>query len=377
MKTEYSSPIGLTSQFRFCPNAFRVDMYKGCGFGCKYCFSNITNAHGHQGFGEAKIEKIKRLFSRAFESDEDTNSLTVELLRNRVPLHCGGKSDPFQQREWDTGLTYKLIEISNEYNYPICFSTKTANLPDRYFNILNPDIHAFQSSILGLSDSFSKAWETNTPTPRERVEFVKRLRDLGFWCSIRIQPLIDIDEALSLVSYVGNIPSYITVEHLKLLADNNAALFKLPKIYENIPFEKSPYNMRNLEIREDIKISNIDRIKKEANKNGVLVGVGDNDLHNLSQSRCCCGIDTINQYFSNYLKYNLIYFCTAKDNEIDFDSLWCPVQSVSDCFYSEKGNKVNPSYVENVNKYIKDNIELLNNKHAEKYVLGCSRIRLF
>ena len=241
---EYTSPIGLTSQFRFCPNAFRVDMYKGCSFGCKYCFTANSNAQGHQGFGEAKLKKIQNLFYKAFETDTK-NNLTIELLRHKTPLHCGGKSDPFQHREFTSKLTYGLIELCNKYEYPICFSTKTASLPNEYFDILNPQLHAFQISILGWSEQFVKLWETNTLSSQDRLDFVKLLRKLGFWCSIRIQPLIDIDEAKLLVKNASDIPSYITVEHLKLPADNNKALFNLPNADGD--FVKSPYNMRNIE----------------------------------------------------------------------------------------------------------------------------------
>ena len=110
---EYSSPIGLTSQFRFCPNAFRIDMYKGCDFGCSYCFSNSNNTHGHSGYAVANIKTIKNIFNKAFETDTKSDDLTIELLRNRVPLHCGGMSDPFQKREFELELTYKLIELTN------------------------------------------------------------------------------------------------------------------------------------------------------------------------------------------------------------------------------------------------------------------------
>ena len=32
----YHECMQLTSQFKFCPNAFRVDLYRGCDFGCAY-----------------------------------------------------------------------------------------------------------------------------------------------------------------------------------------------------------------------------------------------------------------------------------------------------------------------------------------------------
>ena len=86
----YSTPIGMTQQFRFCGNPFRVDLYKGCDFGCKYCFANSNMANGRGGLCEAKFTQIENLFIKAFEEDEETNNLTVELLRHKVPLHCGG-----------------------------------------------------------------------------------------------------------------------------------------------------------------------------------------------------------------------------------------------------------------------------------------------
>ena len=29
----YKYPMGLIQQFRFCGNAFRIDLYQGCSFG--------------------------------------------------------------------------------------------------------------------------------------------------------------------------------------------------------------------------------------------------------------------------------------------------------------------------------------------------------
>ena len=49
----YKYPIALTQQFRFCGNPFRVDLYKGCDFGCKYCFANSRNGGFRADFDEA------------------------------------------------------------------------------------------------------------------------------------------------------------------------------------------------------------------------------------------------------------------------------------------------------------------------------------
>ena len=375
----YSCPVMMTKQFRFCPNPFRVDLYKGCDFGCLYCFSNSNQSAGHDGFAVAKIKTIENLFKKAFESTEESSkNINVELLRHRVPLHCGGMSDPFQTREWHLHLTKQLIELSNKYEYPISFSTKTAHLPEEYFQLLNPKLHAFQVSIIGWDEEYIKKYETNTPTAQERLAFVKKLRDKGFWCSIRIQPCIDIEQAKKLVIAAGNIPSYITVEHLKIPNDNAEVKALFREEYQGSKFYKSINNMRNIEMYPTVKMENIRILKEIANSNGVLIGVGDNDLHHLSQSRCCCGIDLAGEAFQNYLKYNLTYMITG---ESEPSELWCPQCNCREIFYSQehKGEK-EIDYKQMVNEYLTKNEELVSNsEHQEisKKIFGVSRKKLF
>jgi len=328
MTDDYGSPLGLTSQFRFCGNPFRLDFYRFCSFGCKYCFARHIGGQEDFEYKYAKFEIIENYFKKAFESDEETKEIIVELLRHKVPIHVGGLSDPFQPVEFRLKLNYKLIELSNKYNYPLIFSTKQCYLPQEYWDILNPQIHAFQISCLGLDDEFAKKYEDNTPTPTQRINFLKELRSKGFWCSIRIQPLIDLDQAIKLCDVINGIASYVTVEHLKINTDN-------PEIKELFKDEIYRYKrtsiMRNLELDKETKINDIVELKKHLTK--TTVGVGDNDLHYLSDSRCCCGVDTINKNFENYLKYNLTYFTTERLGKVvkDDDQIWLPKCNCANC----------------------------------------------
>ena len=182
----YKYPLALTQQFRFCGNPFRLDFYKGCDFGCLYCFANARGGNICHQYAEADFSVIEKYINKAFESDKPTKNINVELIRNRVPFHIGGMSDPFQTREWEMKLNYKMIELSNKYEYPIIFSTKTAYLPDEYYEILNPKLHAFQVSLMGYDDDFIRDYETHTPTAKERIDFVKTLREKGLWVSVRL-----------------------------------------------------------------------------------------------------------------------------------------------------------------------------------------------
>lgn len=330
----YKYPIAITQQFRFCGNPFRLDLYKGCDFGCKYCFSNSRKGGSCSDFDVADFKVIEKMFSKALESDKDTRNINIELIRKHVPLHVGGLSDPFQTREFNAKyrLTYRLIELSNKYNYPLIFSTKTSDLPDEYFKILNSELHAFQISLMGYDNSFLKKYENNTPSAQQRISFIKKLKSKNFWVGIRIQPLINVEQAIMLCKEIDGVVDYITIEHLKIPTDN-VVVKEMFKDEVSSGDYKKPKNSRNLELSTDKKIKNIKKIKQYLHN--IPVGCGDNDIHYLSDSRCCCGIDTIkSKYFKNWLKYNLTYFSTGKQKEC-IDNLYVPKNNISSIFTSD------------------------------------------
>ena len=255
-----------------------------------------------------------------------------------------------------------MIELSNKYNYPLIFSTKQCDLPNEYWNILNPKIHAFQISLISANDEWIKKYEDNTPTATQRINFLKKLRSKGFWCSIRIQPMIDLEEGIKLCDIINGIANYVTIEHLKINTDNPVIkeLFK-----DEIHKYKRTSIMRNLELDKATKIQNINILKQHLDK--TTVGVGDNDLHFLSQSRCCCGIDTIGEAFNNYLKYNLTYFTTEhlSDKKIDEDkSIWIPQ---CNCSAALNGDCT----IKNVHSF-KDYVDNYCGKYNEFMCDGCS-----
>ena len=196
----YNKPMGITYQIGYCGNAFRVDTYKGCDFGCDYCFTKNNSYDNKRCFKLANMNFIKNNFRKAFDTNDEYDDIIVEMLRHRVPLHLGGMSDPFQKRENEHRITYKFLELTKKYNYPIIMSTKTAHLDDEYFNLLDPNIHAFQISLIGTDEDWIRSFEKNTPSPQERIEFIKELKSKGFWVSVRIQPLIDLEQANELMA---------------------------------------------------------------------------------------------------------------------------------------------------------------------------------
>ena len=319
---KYSNPLLPTSQFVMCGNCFRADTYKGCSFGCSYCFANNRGGKFERDFAVADVKLIRKWFDEAINKG-DVSNIKKEFLNRRVPIHLGGLSDPFQDAEWKYGATYDFIKLSSEFNYPVNISTKACNLPQKYWEILDPKIHTFSISILGYSDEYTRLWESHTPTAKQRIEFVKELHNRGFWVSIRIQPIIYIDEVIELIKHSDEYVDYYTIEHLKLPLDNKKMCEKLIGKMNglNVMFVAKG---REYEFDSRKKLENIEKIKKATK---VKIGCGDNEFHILSDSLNCCGIDTMPKAFENWFKYNSMYIKMTGDR-----SQWVAKSDCSSCF---------------------------------------------
>ena len=311
----YTSPILLTQQFRFCGNSFRADTYKGCDFGCKYCFANYR--FSFKGF---KSDKADMTIFEKYITGKGTG-LTQELINRKTPIHLGGMADPFQSIEQKEKCTLQFLEMFK--NYPVSISTKTNYLTDDYFKLLDPKFHTFQISLISDNEETVKKFEDNAPTAKERIEFIKELKKRGFWVSVRVQPMVNVNETISLLKKLNGAIDYATIEHLKVsktgninerkelfkLIGNDAGLYRVRRNYYKLPTETI--------------VKNIKAIKDEIN---IKIGCGDNECHELSDSKNCCGIDCMPESFNNWLKYNSMYILMTNDK-----TGFCPESKLYNC----------------------------------------------
>lgn len=297
----------MTQQFRFCGNSFRADTYMGCTFGCDYCFANNRKFSNKGNFDTIRlldIEDIERQYNSINEPKITTNifkALNQELLQHNVPIHLGGMSDPFQPCEFKFGNTMKFLKIFKDY--PIVISTKTSYLPDEYFDIIDPKTKTFQISLFTDNDETLNKFEANTPTVEERINFIKLLKSKGYWVSVRIQPIINIDEAISLIKKLDEIVDYITVEHLKV--SSSCPNKQRMEFFKKLGIDAGKYKLRHNYYKlpfMDIK-NNIAKIKEVYKGN---LGCGDNEMLTESTTCNCCGLDTMPIAFKNWIGYNYL-----------------------------------------------------------------------
>src|SRR5262245_40227297 len=134
--SSYKHAVSVSGQIFFCAAPIRLDAYDGCQFGCVYCFSRRrarrwASKGVHAANSKAFEQRLKRVAEGNYLSALD------EFRAIRVPIQLGGLHDPFTPREKSSGVTYRLLRILSDFNYPTLISTKGELVADtQYVSLL-------------------------------------------------------------------------------------------------------------------------------------------------------------------------------------------------------------------------------------------------
>ena len=314
-------PLNVSSKFAICGLPIRVDTYKTCSFGCKYCFANYRKImEFDKTLQVANLDWLKRKLKKVFNDKnvDNTNFLEV-LISQGITWHCGGMSDPFQHIESKLNITSKMLEITNKYDISILFSTKTGKVYD--WTNLKPELHTFQLSITNLEDR--KDIESNVAPISDRIRFFKELKSRGFRVGIRIQPFIPNVSTDKIID-VFKEADYFSIEGLKLVPQNKEQVEYLTKLLNLSKGDFTQMGLLNLkpEIRLNLYKSSIDKLEKY----NIPYSIADNDLHYLSKSKCCCGENLVKK--STDFNNTALFF---KNKDYGLDDIKQSLRDCSDC----------------------------------------------
>lgn len=277
------NPLNVSSKFAICGLPLRVDTYKTCSFGCKYCFSNyrkIMEFEKHLQIGNIKL--VEKTLDRVLNQNKlRENNLLDKLIKDGITWHCGGLSDPFQPIEKKLKITKQLVDISNKYNISITFSTKS----DTFYDCdLRPELHSIQMSVTNLNDR--KDIEPNIPSIKDRIKWFHELKSKGFKVGIRVQPFIP-NVTTSEIVEVFKDADYFTIEGLKLVPQNKEHKEYLMKLL-NLKIENFK-QIGLLNLLPELRINMYEPFIKKLEKYNIPYSIADNDMHDISCSKCCCG----------------------------------------------------------------------------------------
>lgn len=296
------NPLSVSSKFAICGLPLRMDTYKYCTFGCKYCFANnrkIMEFDKHIQIGN--ISWLEKKLEKVHSHGAKMNDFLETLIEKNITFHCGGMSDPFQPCEKEYGITKSCINVCTKYNHSILFSTKSDTVYDAN---IRPDIHTFQLSITGAGNDL----EPNVPSLQKRIKFYRQLKNDGFKVGIRIQPFIPNITTIDIIKEFHDADN-ITIEGIKIVPQNEEL--------KNIMFEQ--FGMKRewftqmglLNLKPQIRLKLYQPFIEYLESNNIPYSIADNDMHHLGTNYCCCGDNLI----TNILKINNTTMCHLYGNE--------------------------------------------------------------
>lgn len=275
--------LNVSSKFAICGLPIRVDTYKTCGFGCKYCFANCRKImEFEKELAVANLAAVERRLDRVLNKKniKEDNFLDM-LIAKDFTWHMGGMSDPFQPIEESLQITKGLIDITNQYGIHILSSTKADTVYD--CNI-RPDLHTFQLSVSNTANR--KDLEPNVPDIEKRYKFYRDLKRDGFKVGIRIQPFIPDISNMEIIEMFHD-ADQITIEGIKLVPQNKEHKEDVLRVC-NLSAEDFT-QMGLLALKPEIRIEMYKPFIERMEQLKIPYSIADNDLRYIGNNCCCCG----------------------------------------------------------------------------------------
>jgi DNA repair photolyase len=237
---------------------YSVNPYEGCSFNCIYCYIR----------GSKYGENLTRTLSAKINSPELLEKQLSERARKKEYgiIALSSSTEPYMPIEEKLKLTRRLLEIILKYRFPVHVVTKSGLvLRDLELlkeidkgAILPSDLKLEHGAIVSFSIStfdgkLARALEPGAPTPRERLETMRKCKEGGILtgvCYIPVLPFLSdtdeqLDEMIKTAKEYG--ADYVLVGALTLFgngpADCKTLYYKfLEKFYpELVPRYKNLY----------------------------------------------------------------------------------------------------------------------------------------
>lgn len=182
-----------------------INPYRGCEFGCKYCYARYT----HEFLQPQRVEEIpigrydraEQPWAKAFEQEiylkENAAWLLEQELRKINPqqeIAIGTATDPYQPIERRVGITRSILEVfSRQGGYKIGLITKSnliARDTDLLQRIAERNTLVVHVTITTTDTALARKLEPRAPRPDLRFAAVRKLREAGIRTGIFCSPLL-------------------------------------------------------------------------------------------------------------------------------------------------------------------------------------------
>jgi len=170
------------------PFQWTINPYRGCEFGCKYCYARYAHEY-------------MELDATAFEDRIYAKSAAAHLLRQelkridrREHIAIGTATDPYQPAERRYGVTRAILEVfARDRGRHLGITTKS-NLVLRDMGLLREiaraNVVTVHITITTLDEKLARLLEPRAPRPALRLAAVRRLSAAGIAVGVFPNPVM-------------------------------------------------------------------------------------------------------------------------------------------------------------------------------------------
>jgi DNA repair photolyase len=194
--------------------AYSINPFRGCEFGCKYCYARYTHefledkpiatppvgTHDvpQQSWALAFEREIYLKENAAWLLEQELKKMGPSLARNREgeqeEIAIGTATDPYQPIERRVGITRSLLEVlAKQQGLRIGIITKSTLITrdiDRLQQIAERNTLVVHITITTADAELARKLEPRAPRPDLRFATVKKLREAGLVAGVLCSPLL-------------------------------------------------------------------------------------------------------------------------------------------------------------------------------------------
>lgn len=227
------------------PFRWTINPYRGCEYGCKYCYARYT--HGFMELRDPE-EFENRIFAKAVTGP----GFRAELAK--VPpgegIALGTATDPYQPAERRYQITRRILRVFAEAFGHRLFVTTKSDLVARDVDLLT-EVHQrhwlrIGMTVTTLDAGLARALEPRAPRPDLRLEAVRKLASAGLRVGVQcspVLPLITERELPALARAAADAGACSFVGHAVFLKPEALSVF-LPFLEARFPNLAAKYRQR-------------------------------------------------------------------------------------------------------------------------------------
>jgi DNA repair photolyase len=171
------------------PFSWTVNPYRGCEFGCQYCYARYT--HEYMELDGADFER--KIYVKQDAGALAGRDLSMEKIRGEH-VAIGTATDPYQPAEREFGATRAILEqMAARTGLSVSITTKSNQVVRDLDLLRRIAAHSSLSvnlSITTLRPRLARMLEPRAPRPDLRMDAVRELRDAGISAGVFAMPVL-------------------------------------------------------------------------------------------------------------------------------------------------------------------------------------------